>query len=86
MTVTVLPRTTSGGRNLNSVQRTLRSLIWFLLFGALAILTVIVAALLGAFRGTPWGIAILIIGGFLTLIIPGMVTRCLYVIPSTSGW
>jgi len=79
--VTVIPRTTSGGRNLNSVQRTLRALIWFVLFGVLGIVTVLVAALLGLFRGTPWGIAWLIVGGLVTLIIPGMVTRCLYVIP-----
>jgi len=79
--VTVIPRTSSGGRNLNSVQRTLRTLIWFVLFAALGIVTLLIAGLAGLFRGNAVGVALVVIGGFFTLIIPGMVTRCLYVIP-----
>lgn len=69
-----------GSRGLRSVQRVLRSLIWFGIFVLLGILTLVVAFLLG------WvldilGYAALIVGGFFSLVIPGMVSRCLYVIP-----
>ena len=79
--ITVGPGGVRTRRNLNTVQRTLRTLIWFVIFSALTIATLILSALLGAFRGAPVGVIILVAGGFFALIIPGMVTRCLYIIP-----
>jgi regulator of protease activity HflC (stomatin/prohibitin superfamily) len=85
-TQTIIRRSSSStsnstsSRTLNSVQRVLRGLIWFGLFFLMSILTIIVAFLLSMvadFLGYVW----LVVGGFFTLIIPGMVSRCLYVIP-----
>jgi len=74
------PSSTSSSRTLHSVQRVLRSLIWFGLFFLLGILTLIVAFFLSMVVDF-LGYAAIVVGGFLTLIIPGMVSRCLYVIP-----
>jgi len=79
-TITFQPAGSTSDRSLRSVQRVLRSLIWFGLFLALGILTVFVALLLSAVA-EPMGYVIFVVGGFFSLIIPGMVSRCLYVIP-----
>lgn len=74
------PRRTSPTENLYGVQRVLRVLIWFGVFIILGALTVIVSLLLAAVAES-LGIAWMVIGGLFTLIIPGMVSRTLYVIP-----
>jgi regulator of protease activity HflC (stomatin/prohibitin superfamily) len=71
---------TPGSRNLNSVQRVLRSLIWFGLFFLLGFITLSLSFALGLVADF-LGYLTLAVGGFFTLVIPGMVSRCLYVIP-----
>jgi regulator of protease activity HflC (stomatin/prohibitin superfamily) len=66
--------------NLYGVQRVLRALIWFGLFFFLGILTVVLALLVSNFS-MGFGLAILVIGGLFSLIVPGMISRTLYVIP-----
>ncbi len=73
------PSSTSS-RTLNSVQRVLRGLIWFGLLVLLGIITLGVAFVL-SMVADPLGYVMLIVGGLFSLIIPGMVSRCLYVIP-----
>lgn len=76
----LIQRSTSPKENLYGVQRVLRTLIWFGVFTVLGILTVIVSLLLSA-ASQVLGIVILVVGGFFSLIIPGMISRTLYVIP-----
>jgi len=67
-------------RNINNVQRVLRTLIWFGLFSVLGILTAIAAFILSAVR--PWlGLVALAVGGFISLVVPGMISSSLYIIP-----
>jgi regulator of protease activity HflC (stomatin/prohibitin superfamily) len=74
------PRAATSSRSLHSVQRVLRALIWFGLFILLAIITFSVAFFLSMVIDL-LGYVALVVGGFFTLIIPGMVSQCLYVIP-----
>jgi regulator of protease activity HflC (stomatin/prohibitin superfamily) len=68
------------GRNINNVQRVLRTLIWLGLFTVLGIVTVIVSLLLSAVH--PWlGLVSLVMGGLVSLIVPGMISSSLYIIP-----
>jgi regulator of protease activity HflC (stomatin/prohibitin superfamily) len=78
-TITYKPTTTSS-RTLNSVQRVLRTLIWFGLFVLLGIITLGAAFLLGMVADF-LGYVAFFVGGFFTLVIPTMVSTCLYVIP-----
>jgi regulator of protease activity HflC (stomatin/prohibitin superfamily) len=78
--LTNIARSTSPKENLYGVQRVLRALIWFGVFIVLGIMTVLVFFLASALS-TPLGIVALILGGFFSLIIPGMISRTLYVIP-----
>ena len=73
-------RTTSPKENLYGVQRVLRTLIWFGVFIILGLMTVVISILVMALSEA-FGIAILVMGGFFSLVIPGMVSRTLYVIP-----
>lgn len=66
-------------RDLNRVQRMLRTLIWLGSFIVLAGITLLLAFALPL--GLTGATVILVIGGLLSLIIPGMIIRCLYVIP-----
>ncbi len=76
----VVSQKTADDRSLNSVQRVLRTLIWFGLFFVFGAITVVLALLLGAV--TPvLGYAVVILGGLFSLIVPGMFSSCLYVIP-----
>jgi len=70
----------SSTRGLHNVQRVLRTLIWFGIFIVLAILTLVAALLLGMIADA-LGYAALVVGGLFSLIVPGMVSRCLYVLP-----
>ncbi|RKX23698.1 MAG: hypothetical protein DRP46_14340, partial [Candidatus Zixiibacteriota bacterium] len=79
-TVHYRPRTTTSSRTLNSVQRVLRTLIWFGLFVVLGIITLGVAFLANMIADF-LGFVVFFIGGFFTLVIPTMVSGCLYVIP-----
>ena len=71
----------STTENLYGVQRVLRALIWFGVFFLLGIITVILSMIVGTLTNTVFGTAILFVGGFFSLIIPGMISRTLYVIP-----
>jgi regulator of protease activity HflC (stomatin/prohibitin superfamily) len=67
-------------RDINNVQRVLRTLIWLGLFTVLGIVTVIVSLLLSAVL--PWlGLGSLVVGGLASLIVPGMISSSLYIIP-----
>ena len=67
-------------RSLNSVQRVLRTMIWFGLFIVLGIIT-LVLAFVASLAAEALGYIVLAIGGLFTLVIPGTISRCLYVIP-----
>ncbi|MDY7042173.1 MAG: SPFH domain-containing protein, partial [Chloroflexota bacterium] len=71
---------TTDRRGLNSVQRVLRSLIWFGLFFLLGFITLGLALIIGLVTDF-LGYVVFFAGGLLSLIIPGMVSRSLYVIP-----
>ena len=73
-------RSTAPKENLYGVQRVLRALIWFSVFFVLGVLTLIVAWLASTVSPA-FGILFLIVGGFFSLIIPGMISQTLYVIP-----
>ena len=75
-----LTRNTAPKENLYGVQRVLRTLIWSVAFFALGGLTLVISLLLGSVTDVFW-IPFVIIGGFFSLIIPGMISRTLYVIP-----
>jgi len=75
-----LGRAATTTENLYGVQRVLRSLIWFGIFIILGILTVVIS-IAGTMVHAGLGAAVLVIGGIFSLIIPGMVSRTLYVIP-----
>jgi len=75
-----LSRNTAPKENLYGVQRVLRALIWFLIFFVLGGLTLIFSILLATIWDMLW-IPFMIIGGFFSLIIPGMLSRTLFVIP-----
>ncbi|MFH1633994.1 MAG: SPFH domain-containing protein [Chloroflexota bacterium] len=76
----VLGREATTTENLYGVQRVLRSLIWFGIFIILGILTVVIS-IAGTMIHAGLGIGVLMVGGIFSLIIPGMVSRTLYVIP-----
>jgi regulator of protease activity HflC (stomatin/prohibitin superfamily) len=78
--VTTVPLRTSR-RALNTVQRTLRAMIWLVVFFALLILTVLFSFALGLSGGSTLGIAALSVGLLVDLIVPGLITRCLYITP-----
>lgn len=71
----------ASARSLNNVQRVQRSLIWFTLFfftGFIAIAVALVAAF--AVELPVLAAPILFIGGMAALILPGMVSNCLYIV------
>jgi len=72
-----------AARNLNNVQRVQRALVWFGIFFLIGIITVVLALAAGFLLpdiGTAVGIVVLIVGGFLALIIPGMFSSSLYIV------
>ncbi len=70
----------ASNRSLSSVQRVLRTLLWFFLAFIVAGVTGVLAYLLYPIQIILAG-AVLLIGGLLTLVIPTMIVRSLYVIP-----
>lgn len=73
--------TNPNTRSLNNVQRVQRTMIWFVLFFLIGVLTIIVALIAAAVTGFEFlGFIVFAIGGFLSLIIPGMVSSCLYIV------
>ncbi|MDY6874982.1 MAG: SPFH domain-containing protein [Chloroflexota bacterium] len=78
--VTYVTRRSTGNRSLRAVQRVLRTMLWFGLLILLAVLTGILAFFLSMVL-EPLGYVALVVGGLVTLVVPGMVSRCLYVIP-----
>ena len=79
-TVRVTPRPTGAG-SVRGVQGVLRSLIWVAIFLVLAVVTLLIALAVGLTRGTLASYAVLVLGGLVSLILPGMVSRALYVVP-----
>ncbi len=73
-----LPR--SDTRSLHRVQRVLRTLIWFSLFTVLIIITAVLSIVIGAVSDA-LGIVVAILGGIFSLLIPGLVSGSLYIIP-----
>ncbi|MBN1872685.1 MAG: hypothetical protein JXA33_00510 [Anaerolineae bacterium] len=71
---------TPGGRDLNNVQRVVRTLIWFGVFFVLGILSLIIALILGSIY-EPLGFVAFAFGGIISLVIPGMFSNSLYIIP-----
>ena len=71
----------SGGRALNTVQRTLRGMIWLMTFSVMAAVTLVLAFALGVQAGSTLGTAILVLGFFVDVVVPGLITRCLYITP-----
>ncbi|MBN1667957.1 MAG: hypothetical protein JW862_12755 [Anaerolineales bacterium] len=71
---------TGPTENLYGVQRVLRALIWFGLFIILGGLTLVVSLLVSALSDG-FGTALMIMGGFFSLVLPMMVSRTLYVVP-----
>ena len=69
------------GRSRNTVQTTLRTLLWLLLFFVLGIATAALTFLLVGLEVWILAIPVLVIGGLVTLIVPGLITRCLHVVP-----
>ncbi|MGC9399916.1 MAG: SPFH domain-containing protein [Anaerolineae bacterium] len=70
----------SSQRSLSSVQRVLRTLIWFVLFFLLGGITVVLG--FAALSVEPiLGMGVFLVGGLISLIVPGMFSSCLYVIP-----
>ena len=71
--------TAASNRNLNNVQRVQRSMIWFGLFVLLGALTVILSLILMAVS-EPLGAISFAVGGLISLIVPGLVSRSLYIV------
>lgn len=72
-----------AARNLNNVQRVQRALVWFGLFFLIGAITVILALAAGFLLpdiGTVIGGVILVVGGLLALVIPGMFSSSLYIV------
>jgi regulator of protease activity HflC (stomatin/prohibitin superfamily) len=80
--IPTIRRSTSPKENLYGVQRVLRTLIWFAIFIVLGVLTLVFSWIVSSVSNSDAvGILFVIIGGFFSLIIPGMISRTLYVIP-----
>ncbi len=73
-----LPR--SDTRSLHRVQRVLRTMIWLALFTILIVITAVLALIIGAISDL-LGILVAVLGGIFSLIIPGLVSGSLYIIP-----
>jgi len=71
--------TSASNRNLNNVQRVQRSMIWVGLFVLLGALTVIVSLVLMAVS-EPLGAISFAVGGLVSLVVPGLVSRSLYIV------
>jgi len=67
-------------RTVNSVQRVMRTLIWFGLFFALGLIAIVVSLVLNRVHPV-LGIGALVLGGLIALVVPGMVSSSLYIIP-----
>ena len=72
-----------AARNLNNVQRVQRALVWFGIFFLIGVITVILALAAGFLLpdiGTVIAGVILVVGGLLALIVPGMFSSSLYIV------
>ena len=69
----------ASSRNLNNVQRVQRSMIWVGLFVLLGGLTVILSLILMAVS-EPLGAISFAVGGLVSLIVPGLISRSLYIV------
>ena len=79
--VTYRPPGSTSARSLNNVQRVLRTMIWLGLFCILGVITLVVAGLAGSLVHQVLGVAVIAVGGLISLILPGTISSCLYVIP-----
>jgi regulator of protease activity HflC (stomatin/prohibitin superfamily) len=73
--------TTTSNRSLYRVQTVLRAWIWIGLFVLLGAITLAIAGLLAWLIDPVASIPVFIIGGLAALIIPGMFSSCLHIIP-----
>jgi len=78
-TVSIAPRAGSGG-SVRSVQGVLRSLIWVGIFVVIAVITLVVGLLARTVADILF-YPVLVIGGLLALVLSGMISRALYVVP-----
>jgi regulator of protease activity HflC (stomatin/prohibitin superfamily) len=78
--VTIRPAGNTSSRSLHSVQRVLRTMIWFGLFILLGIITLLLS-FLASMIAEFLGVVVIVVGGLASLIIPGTISSCLYVIP-----
>ncbi len=67
-------------RSLNRVQRVLRTMIWLVMFAAFVVITTLLFLLAGAIA-EPLGVVIAVLGGIFSLVVPGLVSGSLYIIP-----
>ncbi|MCP4544691.1 MAG: hypothetical protein GY832_46925 [Chloroflexi bacterium] len=74
------PPSSTSSRSLNSVQRVLRTMIWLGLFIVLGIITLVVAGIAGM-AASFLSYVVIMVGGLISLVIPGTISSCLYVIP-----
>ncbi len=77
--IVITPRL--GRNDAESVQRTLRALIWLGIFVVLMLLTLLLAGILYATGAGVLGLIVLVLGFVGSLIIPGLIARHFYVLP-----
>ena len=78
--ISVRSASSTSSRSLNSVQRVLRTMIWFGVFivmGGITLLLAFFAPMVAEFLG----VVVMIVGGLVSLIVPGSISSCLYVVP-----
>ncbi|MBN2002984.1 MAG: slipin family protein [Anaerolineae bacterium] len=71
----------STSNSLNNVQRIQRGCIWGVLFFIVGGITLIAAYVVSSAVETVLAVPVVIIGGLAALILPGMVSSCLYIVP-----
>jgi len=78
--LTTTQATKTDTKSLHRVQRVLRTMIWLGIFTVMIIMTAVVSLAIGAINDI-LGILVAIIGGLFSLVIPGLVSGSLYIIP-----
>ena len=76
----IIPSRSADTRSLHRVQRVLRGMIWFGLFALFVIITAVLALIVSALSDL-LGILVVVLGGIFSLVVPGLVSGSLYIIP-----
>ncbi len=71
----------SQNTNLNNVQRFQRGCIWVVLFFVIGLITAVGAVAAVAADLAPVAGLVVVVGGLSALILPGLVSSCLYIVP-----